>query len=104
MTGRSRLEDIYPEAVCEMHPDDAAALGLITGDWAAVSSRRGTITLRVLVTGRSPRGTVFVPFHLSLIHILLGEDSRVEFRCRTAIAPSRATRQARRCRRWPLPM
>jgi len=35
---------------------------------------------------------------------LLGEDSRVEFRCRTAIAPSRATRQARRCRRWPLPM
>ena len=65
MTGRSRLEDIYPEAVCEMHPDDAAALGLITGDWAAVSSRRGTITLRVLVTGRSPRGTVFVPFHFA---------------------------------------
>ncbi len=65
MTGRSRLEDIYPEAVCEMHPDDAAALGLVTGDWAAVSSRRGTITLRVLVTGRSPRGTVFVPFHFA---------------------------------------
>ena len=41
---------------------------------------------------------------------LLGEDSRsdgsksIASRGRTAIAPSRATRQARRCRRWPLPM
>lgn len=63
MTGRSRLKDIFPEAVCEIHPDDAQELGLVTGDWVNVSSRRGTITLRVLVTGRSPRGTVFVPFH-----------------------------------------
>jgi anaerobic selenocysteine-containing dehydrogenase len=65
MTGRSRLEDLYPEAVCEISPDDAATLGLVTGDWVNVSSRRGTITLRVLVTGRSPRGTVFVPFHFA---------------------------------------
>ena len=65
MTGRSRLEDVYPEAVCEVHPDDAAALGIDTGDWIKVSSRRGEITLRALVTGRSPRGTVFVPFHFA---------------------------------------
>jgi formate dehydrogenase alpha subunit len=65
MTGRSRLEDVYPEAVCEVHPDDAAALDLVTGDWINLSSRRGTITLRVLVTGRSPQGTVFVPFHFA---------------------------------------
>jgi formate dehydrogenase alpha subunit len=65
MTGRSRLEDVYPEAVCEVHPDDAAALGVATGDWIKVSSRRGEITLRALVTGRSPRGTVFVPFHFA---------------------------------------
>ncbi len=65
MTGRSRLEDVYPEAVCEIHPDDAATLGLKTGDWVTVSSRRGAITLRVLVTGRSPQGTVFVPFHFA---------------------------------------
>ena len=55
MTGRSRLEEIFPEAICEMHPDDAADLDVETGDWVEVSSRRGTITLRVLVTGRSPR-------------------------------------------------
>lgn len=65
MTGRSRLEDVYPEAVCEIHPEDAAELGLETGDWVNISSRRGTITLRVLVTGRSPWRTVFVPFHFA---------------------------------------
>lgn len=63
MTGRSSLDNIYPEATCEMHPDDAGDLGLETGDWVEVSSRRGAIKLRVLVTGRSPQGTVFIPFH-----------------------------------------
>jgi predicted molibdopterin-dependent oxidoreductase YjgC len=65
MTRRSRLDEIFPEAICEMHPDDAVELGLETGDWVAVSSRRGTIRLRVLVTGRSPRRTVFIPFHFA---------------------------------------
>jgi len=65
MTGRSALEDIYPEAVCEIHPDDAAELGLSTGDWVRVSSRRGSIQLRVLVTGRSPVRTIFIPFHFA---------------------------------------
>ena len=65
MTGRSRLEEIYPEATCEMHPEDAAQLELVTGDWVTVSSRRGAIQLRVLVTGRSPQGTIFIPFHFA---------------------------------------
>ena len=65
MTGRSKLEDVYPEATCEVHPADAAELELQTGDWVEVSSRRGSIKLRVLVTGRSPEGTVFVPFHFA---------------------------------------
>ena len=65
MTGRSQLEEIYPEATCEIHPEDAAELEIDTGDWVAVSSRRGTIKLRALVTGRSPRNTVFIPFHFA---------------------------------------
>jgi predicted molibdopterin-dependent oxidoreductase YjgC len=65
MTGRSRIEEVYPEAVCEIHPKDADEVGVETGDWVNVSSRRGTITLRVLVTGRSPERTVFVPFHFA---------------------------------------
>ena len=65
MSGRSRLEEVYPEATCEMDPTDAGDLRLETGDWIEVSSRRGVIKLRVLVTGRSPRGTIFIPFHFA---------------------------------------
>lgn len=65
MSGNSRLEDVFPEAVCEMHPDDAARLGIATSDWVQVSSRRGAIKLRVLVTERSPRNTIFIPFHFA---------------------------------------
>lgn len=65
MSGRSALEDAFPEAICEIHPDDADSYGIETGDWIALTSRRGTIKMRALVTGRSPRGTVFVPFHFA---------------------------------------
>jgi predicted molibdopterin-dependent oxidoreductase YjgC len=65
MSGRSTLEDAFPEAICEIHPADAEKFDIHTGDWIAVTSRRGTIKLRVLVTGRSPRGTVFIPFHFA---------------------------------------
>jgi formate dehydrogenase alpha subunit len=65
MTGRSSIEQVFPEAICEMHPDDAIELGFEESDWVKVSSRRGSITLRVLVTGRSPRGMVFIPFHFA---------------------------------------
>ena len=65
MTGRSTLEDVYPEATCEINPSDAENLGIEMGDWATVSSRRGSIKTRVLVTGRSPEGTVFIPFHFA---------------------------------------
>ncbi len=40
-------------------------LAIETGDWLEVSSRRGAIKLRALVTGRSPRKTVFIPFHFA---------------------------------------
>jgi formate dehydrogenase alpha subunit len=65
MTRRSRLDDIFPEPILEMHPDDAHGLGLVSGDWVEVTSRRGSITCRAMVTGRSPVGTVFLPFHFA---------------------------------------
>ncbi|MCL4263979.1 MAG: formate dehydrogenase subunit alpha [Anaerolineae bacterium] len=65
MTGRSQLEAVFPEAVCEMNPADASDLGLEIGDWVSVSSRRGSVVLRLLVTERSPRGTIFIPFHFA---------------------------------------
>ena len=65
MTGRSRLEDVYPEAICEMHPADAEKLDIQTDDWVKLESRRGEVKVRVLVTGRSPENTVFLPFHFA---------------------------------------
>ena len=65
MSGRSSLEEAFPEAICEIHPDDAQQYDVSTGDWIALTSRRGTIEMRALVTGRSPRGTIFIPFHFA---------------------------------------
>ncbi len=65
LTRRSKLDEIYPEAVVEVHPVDAQAMGLGSGAWVEVKSRRGRIECKVLVTGRSPQGTVFLPFHFA---------------------------------------
>jgi formate dehydrogenase alpha subunit len=63
MTRRSQLDEAFPEPILEMHPDDAHGLELVSGDWVEVTSRRGSVVCRVMVTGRSPAGTVFLPFH-----------------------------------------
>ena len=63
LTRRSKLDDIYPEALVEIHPQDAGELEISSGDWVKVYSRRGQIEARTLVTERSPVGTVFIPFH-----------------------------------------
>lgn len=63
MTRRSKLDDAFPVPIIEMHPEDAQQLQVISGDWVEVTSRRGQVTCQVMVTGRSPVGTVFLPFH-----------------------------------------
>ena len=64
MTRRaSALDKIQPEAWAGLNADDAAKLGLEDGDRATISSRRGSISLKVRVTGREQPGGVFIPFH-----------------------------------------
>jgi predicted molibdopterin-dependent oxidoreductase YjgC len=63
LSRNASLGDAFPEPVLEMHPDDAHRLQLVSGDWVEVTSRRGSVVCRALVTGRSPVGTVFLPFH-----------------------------------------
>jgi predicted molibdopterin-dependent oxidoreductase YjgC len=66
MTRRcGRINDCFPEGFMEVHPDDAAKLGLATGDSVKVSSRRGQITTKVKVIDRTKPGTVFLSFHYS---------------------------------------
>jgi formate dehydrogenase major subunit len=64
MTRRSyALDAIQPAAEVYLNPDDAAALGIAEGDFARVTSRRGSIELRARVSHRDTPGTCFIPFH-----------------------------------------
>jgi formate dehydrogenase alpha subunit len=82
MTRVSALDAIWPECTVELHPRDAARLGLTTGDWVDLGSRRGTITARLLVTGRSPEGTVFIPFHFAEAAANVLTDNRLDARAK----------------------
>jgi formate dehydrogenase major subunit len=64
MTRRSfALDSIAPEAHVVLHPDDAARLGVQSGGYARVRSRRGEITIKVRVSDRENPGACFIPFH-----------------------------------------
>jgi formate dehydrogenase alpha subunit len=66
MTRRSeKLEEEVPEAYVEMHPDDAAQIGLNGTRRVRVASRRGEIELAVRVTPYIRPGVVFIPFHFA---------------------------------------
>ena len=49
----------------EIHPEDAAALGIGNGDPVAIASPRGTAELPAQLTDRVAPGTCFAPFHWS---------------------------------------
>ncbi len=57
------LEQISPPAPFEINPEDAAREAISEGELIELSSRRGAVQARAVVTERSPRGTVFMPFH-----------------------------------------
>ncbi|MEW5956818.1 MAG: formate dehydrogenase subunit alpha [Chloroflexota bacterium] len=82
LTRVSALDAIWPECTVEIHPNDAARLALKTGDWVDVSSRRGKITARLLVTGRSPEGAIFIPFHFAEAAANVLTDNRLDKRAK----------------------
>jgi len=63
MTRHSELNTLYPEARIELHEVDAARLAFKTNDVVRVSSRRGNVVLRVLVSPKTSPGVVFIPMH-----------------------------------------
>lgn len=64
-TRHASLNEIFPEALLEINPMDAARLGIHEGGAARVTSRRGSIVLRARVTRKAIPGVVFVPFHFA---------------------------------------
>jgi len=65
LTRHSKLDELYPEARIEINPADAARLKLDDEQAVRVSSRRGTVVLRVWVTQRTTVGVVFIPMHFA---------------------------------------
>ncbi len=52
-----------PEGFLEINPGDADQLGIRAGDEVRVTSRRGQIRTRTVLTDRVEAGLVFMPFH-----------------------------------------
>ncbi len=64
-TGKSAvLRKLHPsDPYVEVHPEDAAALGLGAGAWSIVESRRGSARVRAFPTPTVPVGHLFLPMH-----------------------------------------
>ena len=63
MTRRaSVLDELEPEPVVSIHPDDLAALGVEAGGIITLTSRRGTLTAYGRADRGMQRGVLFMPF------------------------------------------
>ncbi len=64
MTGRSKsLTKRWPEPLAEINPEDAENLGINTGEWVKIETRRGVYPIRVRVTRTVKKGVIAVPWH-----------------------------------------
>jgi ferredoxin-nitrate reductase len=58
-----RARKQHPGPVVEVHPSDAAPLGLVDGSIAVVRSRRGSVRVPVQLSEAIRPGVVFLPMH-----------------------------------------
>lgn len=64
MTRRVKpIDAVSPESYVEINPEDARTLAIEGGSRVKVTSRRGSIIVKAVVTKRPARGVVFIPFH-----------------------------------------
>ena len=66
-----RLMAHVSEPFVEIHPADAAAIGVAPADLAEIESTHGRAILRVVVTERQRRGSLFAPMHWTDQHASL---------------------------------
>lgn len=63
-TGKvSKLNQHSPQAFLELHPHDAAQLGVAEGDLVTVQSRRGEVRVAARLSAGIRPGVVFLPMH-----------------------------------------
>jgi len=66
MTTRAKgPSERYPESLVEIHPDDADQLGISDGQLVKVTSRRGQVEAKALITTKSAPGSIFMNFHFA---------------------------------------
>lgn len=81
MTRRAKgLGEVYPEALIEINPKDAARAGVGDDMLMKVSSRRGEIVAKAQVTDRVEPGLIFATFHFP--------DSAANFLTNPALDPT----------------
>ena len=69
-TGRSAgIDYLLNEETLEINPQDAEAWELKDGDFVKMSSRRGSIDIKVRITDTSPSGTVFTSFSFASVPV-----------------------------------
>jgi formate dehydrogenase major subunit len=83
MTRRTGNLELMSHDWLEVHPDDAAALGLQDGQQVKLRSRRGHIELPVQITPRIEPGHVFTAFHFPEVrtNLLIGPSADVNTSC-----------------------
>jgi assimilatory nitrate reductase catalytic subunit len=65
-TGKSpRLSAHAPEPLVDIHPDDAAGIGVTDGGFARVTTAHGSAVFRVCIQSSQQRGSIFAPIHWS---------------------------------------
>ena len=58
------LRKLYPiDPYVEVHPRDAGRLSLLSNQWVAISSRRGSAIVRAFITSTVQIGQLFMPMH-----------------------------------------
>jgi formate dehydrogenase alpha subunit len=77
MTRRTGNLDLVPEELLELHPDDAAGLGVAAGGRVRLASRRGEIEVTAEVSERVSPGQAFIGFHFpgALVNRLTSQHS-----------------------------
>ncbi|MEO7993338.1 MAG: formate dehydrogenase subunit alpha, partial [bacterium] len=83
MTRRTSNVSLVTRDVMEMHPADAARLGIGEGEYVKVVSRRGAVCVAVDVTTNITVGTLFLTFHFPeiLINLITSDVREVNTLC-----------------------
>ncbi len=69
MTRRiERIRDREPELFVEIHPEDAEREGIVDGTVVRITTRRGDMEAKAVVTPTIRQGVVFAPFHFPRVN------------------------------------